>query len=83
MYIPRNIDRELVAWKADKIKKPLLLRGARQVGKSTSVRELAGKFDHFLEVKKDEFCSQNNGYLSRYRSMISLKCRLEINNQDR
>jgi len=50
MYIPRNIDRELVAWKKDKMKKPLLLRGARQVGKSTSVRELAGKFDHFLEV---------------------------------
>jgi hypothetical protein len=51
----QNLDRELAAWKKDKMKKPLLLRGARQVGKSTSVRELACKFDHFLAVKKDEF----------------------------
>ena len=38
MYLKRNIDVELFNWKNDTPRKPLLLRGARQVGKSTSVR---------------------------------------------
>jgi predicted AAA+ superfamily ATPase len=54
MYLVRNIDRELTAWRQEKQGKPLLIRGARQVGKSTTVRHLAGQFDHFLEVNFEE-----------------------------
>jgi uncharacterized protein len=54
MYIARNIDQDLVAWRREKEAKPLLIRGARQVGKSTAVRHLAGQFDHFLEVNFEE-----------------------------
>jgi predicted AAA+ superfamily ATPase len=54
MYLPRNIDAELVAWRKEKEGKPLLIRGARQVGKSTAVRELAKQFEHFLEVNFEE-----------------------------
>jgi uncharacterized protein len=50
MYIDRKIDAELSKWRSEKENKPLLIRGARQVGKSTSVRHLAGQFDHILEV---------------------------------
>ena len=50
MYLLRKIDEELSKWMAEKEKKPLLIRGARQVGKSTTVRHLAGQFEHFLEV---------------------------------
>jgi len=50
MYLPRNIDRDLSAWRQEKQSKPLLIKGARQVGKSTAVRHLAGQFDHFLEI---------------------------------
>ncbi|GGB25746.1 ATPase [Puia dinghuensis] len=32
----------------------MLIRGARQVGKSTAVRHLGGQFDHFLEVNFEE-----------------------------
>lgn len=32
----------------------MLVRGARQVGKSTAIRHLAKKFDHFLEVNFEE-----------------------------
>lgn len=32
-YISRNIDKEFIAWKDDSMRKPLLLRDARQVGK--------------------------------------------------
>lgn len=49
-YISRNIDKYLLDWKDDKYRKPLLLRGARQVGKSSSVRHLGKSFKHFLEI---------------------------------
>lgn len=54
MYLPRNIDKELNAWRKTVKGKPLLLRGARQVGKSTAVRELAKQFDYFLEINFEE-----------------------------
>lgn len=49
-YYNRNIDNELLVWKDEENRKPLLLRGARQVGKSSSIRKLAEKFDIFLEI---------------------------------
>lgn len=54
MYLARSIDENLTAWRQERQGKPLLLRGARQVGKSTAVRHLAGQFDHFLEVNFEE-----------------------------
>lgn len=54
MYINRNIDQEMVAWRNEKQGKPLLIRGARQVGKSTAVRHLAGQFKYFLEINFEE-----------------------------
>jgi len=50
MYIKRRIDKYLLEWKNSKNLKPLLLRGARQVGKSSSVKELGKTFDYFLEI---------------------------------
>lgn len=50
MYINRQIDNELLSWSREKDHKPLLLRGARQVGKSSSVRKLAENFEYFVEV---------------------------------
>ena len=49
-YISRNIDKELIAWKDDSMRKPLLLRGARQVGKSSAVRHFGKEFKYFAEV---------------------------------
>ena len=54
MYIKRLIDEELLKWKSASERKPLLIRGARQVGKSTAVRELGRHFDFFIEVNFDE-----------------------------
>jgi predicted AAA+ superfamily ATPase len=50
VYIKRHIDSFLQEWKRSLSRKPLLLRGARQVGKSSSVRELGKQFEYFLEV---------------------------------
>ena len=54
MYLARKIDRDLLEWSKESQRKPLLLRGARQVGKSTSVRELAKNFEYFLEINFEE-----------------------------
>lgn len=54
MYLSRSIDSELTLWRKQKEGKPLLIRGARQVGKSTAIRELAKQFDFFLEINFEE-----------------------------
>ena len=41
---------DLVQWCSSTIRKPLLLRGARQVGKTHIVRELGKKFKHYIEI---------------------------------
>lgn len=50
MYIPRHIDKALLDWKNSTSRKPLLLRGARQVGKSRSVRHLGETFEYFIDA---------------------------------
>lgn len=54
MYLTRLIDTELNNWRLSDRRKPLMLRGARQVGKSSAVRHLAGHFTHFIEINFDE-----------------------------
>lgn len=49
-YYTRQIDQELNNWKTAIERKPLLLRGARQVGKSSTVRAFGKQFDYFLEI---------------------------------
>lgn len=50
MYIERSIDALLLEWKSSSSLKPLLLRGARQVGKSWAVKHLGKTFDYYIEV---------------------------------
>lgn len=53
-YLARKIDAELLNWKESPRRKPLLLRGARQVGKSRTIRHLGETFRHFLEINLEE-----------------------------
>ena len=46
----RLIETELIKWKDVKFRKPLLLRGARQVGKTYVARKLGKQFSSFVEV---------------------------------
>ena len=50
----RDIDQQLLDWKRDSARRALLVRGARQVGKTYSVRELGRTFAHYLEVNFEE-----------------------------
>ncbi len=50
VYYRRKIDDELLAWKSSNRRMPLLLRGARQVGKSTAVKHLGKTFRYYVEL---------------------------------
>lgn len=49
-YFKRHIDPYLTDWKNSTNRKPLLVRGARQVGKSSAIRHLGENFKYFVEV---------------------------------
>lgn len=53
-YFARHIDQELLAWKESSRHNPLMIRGARQVGKSTAVRELGKTFRYFVEINLEK-----------------------------
>ena len=44
----RSLMNDLLEWKESVNPKPIVLRGARQVGQTTLVRMLGAKFDVFL-----------------------------------
>ncbi len=46
----RLIDYHLGTWKTSPLRQPLLLRGARQVGKTYAVQELGKTFSSFVEI---------------------------------
>jgi len=50
MYIVREIDKDLLEWKNSREIKPLLLRGVRQCGKTSSIRNLGKTFKTFIEI---------------------------------
>ena len=54
MYYERIIDQYLSEWATRATHKPVLLRGARQVGKSTAVRHLGEQFKYFVEINLEK-----------------------------
>lgn len=46
----RFIDKYLLEWKDSTLRKPLILRGARQVGKTYSVKQLGQLFENFVSI---------------------------------
>ncbi|MCD4737008.1 MAG: AAA family ATPase [Bacteroidales bacterium] len=57
MNINRIVYSKLLEWKASKYRKPLLLRGARQVGKTTLVREFRKEFANYIELNLERVAS--------------------------
>ena len=44
MYFKRKIDQYLVQWKNDSLRKPLIVKGARQIGKTESIMHFARQY---------------------------------------
>ncbi|KAF0134562.1 MAG: putative ATPase (AAA+ superfamily) [Candidatus Saganbacteria bacterium] len=50
----RSVEKNLLEWKNKKNRKPLVLRGARQTGKTTIVRKFAKQFNSFIELNLEK-----------------------------
>ena len=55
MSFTRNADHLLLHWYKGQKRKPLVLRGARQTGKTTAVRKLAEAAPHFIELNLERY----------------------------
>jgi predicted AAA+ superfamily ATPase len=55
----RSLEERLISWKTSPLRKPLIIRGARQVGKTSLVRQFgADQFEQIIEInleKKEHF----------------------------
>ena len=75
-YYNREIDKALLTWKNSPRHKPLLLRGARQVGKSSSIHHLAEQFESFVEInfeRKPNFAEIFKGDLGALHIIENIK----------
>lgn len=52
--IYRQLTEELLKWSERDNRKPLVLRGARQVGKTTLVNELGKKYDVYIKLNLEK-----------------------------
>ena len=51
IYLKRKIDDFLIQWKANPDKKPLIIKGARQVGKTESIKHFAdGNYESIINI---------------------------------
>ncbi len=50
----RDLYQHLLSWKHDPNRRPLLIQGARQVGKSWLIREFSKEFDFFIELNLEK-----------------------------
>ena len=53
----RDLYHYLVQWKDDQMRKPLLIQGARQVGKSWLVQEFGRTFENYIELNLEQMPS--------------------------
>jgi uncharacterized protein len=68
--IQRNILYQLTQWKDSDNRKPLVIRGARQVGKTTLVNEFASEFDIFLKLNLEK--NRDRELFERYSEINTL-----------
>lgn len=50
MYLKRKIDDFLNEWKKTEDRKPLIVKGARQIGKTASIEKFAESYENFIEI---------------------------------
>jgi uncharacterized protein len=55
MYLGRKLDQDLQRWYRSRNRKPLVLQGARQTGKSTSVRQFGKTAPLYVELNLERF----------------------------
>ncbi|WP_422350760.1 ATP-binding protein [Flagellimonas sp.] len=70
MTFKRTVTEQLGQWKGAEDRKPLILRGARQVGKTTLVEEFAKNYDHFIPLNLEK--SSDREFFEDYEEVPTL-----------
>lgn len=50
MYLKRKIDEYLLKWKKDAGHKPLIVKGARQIGKTEAIKHFSNQYENVIEI---------------------------------
>ena len=50
MYLKRKLDDFLLKWKESTDKKPLIVKGARQIGKTESILHFSANYENFVNI---------------------------------
>ena len=87
MSFKRHINAHLVRWKTSNNRKPLVLRGARQVGKTTLVKDFSKTYKHSillnLEKSKDARFFEDYEEVNTIKEALFFECNIsgsEIDN---
>ena len=80
----RSIVSDLMLWKEKEDRKPLILRGVRQVGKTTVVEQFAKEFDTFLklnlELSSDVNLIESTDDVNALVEQIHFHCKKKVKN---
>lgn len=78
MIFERKIGSELMRWKDAVNRKPIVLRRARQVGKTFVVNRFAEKFDHFIDMNLER---PKEAFDALERALILYRARASVSTQ--
>ena len=82
MQMYRKALHDLIDWKDRPSRKPLIIRGARQVGKTWLVRKFAGQFGNLVEINFDKNPEKAQLFagrdISRGLQLLQIDCDTEI-----
>lgn len=78
MRFKRQIYSHLVNWKSKVNRKPLILRGARQVGKTTVIQEFSKEYKHFIMLNLERLADLK--YFQEYTDASTIVEALFISN---
>lgn len=73
----RKIYNSLAHWMDSDIRKPLILRGARQVGKTTVVRTFSEKFENYIELNLEKTNQKELFEIDDIEKIINAACLLK------
>jgi len=77
MILQRKTYQKLLEWKGANNRKPLLLRGARQVGKTTLVRGFAKEFANYIELNLEQEADAKLFMIGKVGKIFNAACLLK------
>ena len=73
-YLNRKFDKWLELWQANPDRKPLLVKGARQVGKTESIRHFAKKHSEYRQNQVSSVYNNTVPWFYLYILLIQPNC---------